>query len=45
MVAAIPPSHPDFRGDLEIPDPNNWGRPEQKNKFEGELNLRVDLKS
>ena len=37
-------SPPNFRGDLKISDQNNWGAPEQKNKFEGELNLRGDLK-
>ena len=25
-----------FRGDLKISDQNNWGGPEQKNKFGGE---------
>ena len=40
-----PESHPNIRGDLKISDSNNWGRPEQKLKLEGELNLRVDLKS
>ena len=42
MVAAHPP--PNFRGDLKISDQNNWGGPEQKIKFGGELNLRGDLK-
>ena len=28
----------------KISDQNNWGRPEQKIKFAGELNLRGDLK-
>ena len=32
-------------GGLKISDQNNWGGPEQKNKFGGgELNLRGDLK-
>ena len=35
-------------GGLKISDQNNWGEPEQKNKFVGggggELNLREDLK-
>ena len=35
MVAAPP----NFRGDLKISDQNNGG-PEQKTKFEGELNFR-----
>ena len=41
---------PNFRGDLKISNQNNWGgggeggRPEQKIKFGGELNLRGDLK-
>ena len=46
---AAPP--PNFRGrDLKISDQNNSGGgggtgvPEQKIKFEGELNLRGDLK-
>ena len=26
-------SHLILRGDLKISDQNNWGRPEQKNKF------------
>ena len=30
-------------GDLKISDQNNWGGPEQKIKFGGELNLRGDL--
>ena len=38
------PPPPNFRGDLNISDQNNWGRPEQKIKFEGELNLRGNLK-
>ena len=42
MVAAPPP--PSILGDLKISDQNNWGRPEQKLKFGGELNLRGDLK-
>ena len=29
---------------LKISDQNNWGGPEQKIKFEEELNLRGDLK-
>ena len=33
-----------FRGDLKISYQNNWGGPEQKIKFGGELNLRGDLK-
>ena len=33
-----------LEGDLKISDQNNWGGPEQKIKFGGELNLRVDLK-
>ena len=38
-------SPPNFRGGLKISDQNNWGGPEQKNKFGGgELNLRGDLK-
>ena len=37
-------SPPNFRGDLKISDQNNWGGPEQKVKFLGELNLRGDLK-
>ena len=41
MVAAPPPP---ILGDLKISDQNNWGRPEQKLKFGGELNLRGDLK-
>ena len=40
MVAAPPI----LGGDLKISDQNNWGRPEQKIKFGGELNLRGDLK-
>ena len=40
MVAAPP----NFRGDLEISDQNNWGGIEQKNKFGEELNLRGTLK-
>ena len=36
MVAAPP----NFRGDLEISDQNNWGGPKQKIKFGGGLNLR-----
>ena len=32
------------RGNLKISDQNNWGGPEQKIKFRGELNLRGDLK-
>ena len=42
MVAAPP----DLTGggDLKISDQNNWGGPEQKIKFEGELNLREYLK-
>ena len=35
MVAA-PPS-PNFRGDLKISGQNNWGGPEQKIKFGGDL--------
>ena len=31
-------------GDLKISDQNNWGGPEQKIKYGGELNLREDLK-
>ena len=30
-------------GDLKISDKNNWRGPDQKIKFEGELNLRGDL--
>ena len=30
-------------GGLKISDQNNWGGPEQKIKFGGELNLRGDL--
>ena len=30
-------------GDLKISDQNNWGRPEQKIKFGGDLNLRGGL--
>ena len=30
-------------GDLKISDQNNWGGPEQKIKFGGELNLRGGL--
>ena len=42
MVAATPPN---FRGgDLKISGQNNWGGPEQKNKFWGELKLRRNLK-
>ena len=37
-------SPPYFRGDLKISDQNNWGGPEQKLKFGGELNLRGDPK-
>ena len=37
-------SPPILGGDLKIPDQNNCGTPEQKNKFGGELNLRGDLK-
>ena len=33
MVAAPPP--PNYRGQLKISDQNNWGGPEQKNKFGG----------
>ena len=33
-------SAPNFRGDLKISDQNNWGGPEQKIKFGGELNFR-----
>ena len=36
-------SVPNFRGDLKISDQNNWGGPEQKIKFGGELNLRGGL--
>ena len=32
-------SHLILRGDLKISDQNNWGTPEQKNKFRGELNI------
>ena len=41
MVAAPPPI---LGSDLKISDQNNWRGPEQKIKFEGELNLRGDLK-
>ena len=38
-------SPPNFRGDLKISDQNNWvGKPKQKIKFGGELNLKGDLK-
>ena len=41
MVAAPP----NFRGGgLKTSDQNNWGGPEQKTKFRGELNLRGELK-
>ena len=39
MVAASPPI---LEGDLKISDQNNWGVPEQKIKFGGELNFRGD---
>ena len=41
LVAAPPPI---LGGDLKISDQNNWAGPEQKIKFEGELNLRGVLK-
>ena len=41
MIAAPPP--PILGEDLKISDQNNWGGPEQKIKFGGELNLRGDL--
>ena len=39
-------SPPNFRGDLKIPNQNNWGGPEQKIKFwgGGGLNLNGALK-
>ena len=43
MVAA-PPLPQILGGDLKISDQNNWGGPEQKIKFGGELNLSGDLK-
>ena len=42
MIAAPPP--PILGEDLKISDQNNWGGPEQKIKFGGELNLRGYLK-
>ena len=48
MVAApLPPPapRPILGGDLKISDQNNWvGKPKQKIKFGGELNLKGDLK-
>ena len=43
MVAA-PPNPPIFGGDLKISGQNNWGGPEQKTKFAGELHLWGDQK-
>ena len=42
MVAAPPPPPPPpiLGRDLKISGQNNWGGPEQKIKFGGELNLR-----
>ena len=39
-----PPPPSNFRGDLKISGQNNWGGPEQKNKFGRGLNLRGYLK-
>ena len=39
-----PPLPQILGGDLKISDQNNWGGPEQKIKFGGELNLSGDLK-
>ena len=44
LVLVMVAAPPNFRGgDLKISDKNNWRGPDQKIKFEGELNLRGDL--
>ena len=37
------PSPSNFKGDLKIPDQNNWGKPEQKIKFMGGGGEGVEL--
>ena len=43
MVAAPRPP-PNFRGDLNISDQNNWGEPEQKIKCGDGAKFKGDLK-
>ena len=46
IMVAAPPPPPNYRGDLKIPDQNNWGDLSKKSNLRGggELNLRGGLK-